>query len=201
MATTTRELQSDKAQRIVDAMRSSVGVRGAAGSTFDHVAREAGVSRGLLHYYFGTKERLLVEVCRRDCDIRMEVFDEAFAASAGADELIDALVHSLEDLVESDPGFIALVFELFTSSRHNEEIRAGLHDLSARVREHLAEQLVAAETAGKIRLGAGPDAIAAILFALADGLALRMLSEDERDWTPTLEAGALAVRQLLLPTA
>ena len=62
-ATKTRDLAGDKAQRIVDAMRASVARRGAAGSTFDHVAREAGVSRGLLHYYFGTKERLLVEVC------------------------------------------------------------------------------------------------------------------------------------------
>ena len=71
-ATTRPELSSEKAQRIVDAMRTCVGARGATGATFDHVAREAGVSRGLLHYYFGTKERLLVEVVRRDCDLRME---------------------------------------------------------------------------------------------------------------------------------
>ena len=44
-----RKLESEKAQRIIAAMRESVGTRGAAGATFDHVAREAGVSRGLLH--------------------------------------------------------------------------------------------------------------------------------------------------------
>jgi AcrR family transcriptional regulator len=65
-----RELAGDKATRIVEAMRVSVAARGIAGATFDHVAREAGVSRGLLHYYFGTKERLLVEVVRRECDLR-----------------------------------------------------------------------------------------------------------------------------------
>ena len=42
------ELTGDKAARIVEAMRASVAARGIAGSTFDHVAREAGVSRGLL---------------------------------------------------------------------------------------------------------------------------------------------------------
>jgi hypothetical protein len=129
----------------------------------------------------------------------MDVVDEAFAASRSADELIDALVHSLEDLVREDPGFIALVFELFTSSRHNEEIAAGLSDLNARVREHLAEQLEAKVQEGTIRLGADADSVASVLFALADGLALRMLAEDGRDWVPTLEAGALAVRQLILP--
>src|SRR6187551_1608193 len=70
-ATKERELSGEKAQRIVDAMRVSVAKRGAAGSTFEQVAAEAGVSRGLLHYYFGTKERLLVEVVRRDAEIRV----------------------------------------------------------------------------------------------------------------------------------
>ncbi len=199
MATTTRELTSDKAQRIVDAMRASVGERGAAGSTFDHVAGKAGVSRGLLHYYFGSKERLLVEVCRRDCDIRMALLDDAFAASADADELIAALVRSLEDLLRDDPGVVALVFELFTSSRHNEEIATGLRELNGRVREHIAEQLAAKADEGAIRLGADADAVAAVLFALADGLAFRMLAEPDRDWGPTIDAGALAVRRLILP--
>src|SRR3977135_2099121 len=72
-AAKTRQLTGERAQRIVDAMRASVAQRGAAGSTFDHVAREAGVSRGLLHYYFGTKERLLVEVVRRECEGRGEL--------------------------------------------------------------------------------------------------------------------------------
>src|SRR3984957_3254663 len=71
-SSTRTELEGDKAARIVEAMRTSVAARGIAGSTFDHVAREAGVSRGLLHYYFGTKERLLVEVVRRECEVRKQ---------------------------------------------------------------------------------------------------------------------------------
>ena len=55
-----RSLSGEKAQRIVESMRRSVARRGTAASTFDHVSREAGVSRGLLHYYFGTKKQLLV---------------------------------------------------------------------------------------------------------------------------------------------
>src|SRR6266545_142342 len=121
-ATTTQPISGDKAQRIVDAMRGSVGRRGAAGSTFDHVAREAGVSRGLLHYYFGTKERLLVEVVRRDSEIRLAALGAALADARTADDFIDACVRSLEQLIERDPGFVVLVYELFTLSRRNEEI-------------------------------------------------------------------------------
>src|SRR3954465_9717309 len=111
-----RDLAGDKAQRIIEAMRRSVARRGTAGSTFDHVAREAGVSRGLLHYYFGTKEQLLVEVVRRDGDLRMAALDAAIASAHTGDDLLAALVSSLTRLVERDPSFVALPFELFTSA-------------------------------------------------------------------------------------
>ena len=84
-------------------MRSSVARRGVAGSTFDHVAREARVSRGLLHYYFGTKERLLAEVVRHDCELRMAALDDQLAPAADADDVIEALVASLKRYVEEEP--------------------------------------------------------------------------------------------------
>src|SRR4051794_32147026 len=197
MAATTQPIAGDKAQRIVDAMRASVAKRGAAGSTFDHVAREAGVSRGLLHYYFGTKERLLVEVVRRDCDIRMALIAAAMEHATSADEVIDGLVRSLEDLVENDPGFIALVFEVFTTSRHNDELAVEMAELMRRIRVHLGGLLAVKRDEGVIELAGDPDAIAVVLFSLADGLALRMLSEPDHDYGPTFEAGVLAVRQLI----
>ena len=83
-AAQTKELSGEKAQRIIEAMRSSVASRGISGSTFEHVAREAGVSRGLLHYYFGTKEALLVEVVRRDSEHRIARLDEPLGAAASA---------------------------------------------------------------------------------------------------------------------
>src|ERR1700741_3146076 len=128
-ATNERELSGDKAQRIVDAMRDSVPRRGAAGSTFEHVAREAGVSRGLLHYYFGTKERLLVEVVRRDCELPMDPLDKALSGARTADDFIDVLLRSLEDVVEHDPAFFTLIFEIFTLARRNEEIAAEMAEL------------------------------------------------------------------------
>ncbi len=196
-ATTGRGLSGEKAQRIIDATRTAVGLRGAAGSTFDHVAREAGVSRGLLHYYFGTKERLLVEVCRRDCDIRMEMLTQAVSAARGADDLIDALVRSLEQVIEDDPGFIALIFELFSTSRQHPELVPEVQELFRRVSRHLAALLAAKRDEGAIALAAPPEAIATVLFSLADGLALRMLVQPDDDFRPTIDAGVLAVRRLI----
>ena len=196
-ASKPRDLAGEKAQRIVDAMRSSVAQRGAAGSTFDHVARAAGVSRGLLHYYFGTKERLLVEVVRRDTEIRMALLDEALADAHSADDFIDALVSSLEDLVEHRADFVTLWFELFTVARRNEEIGAEVAELTRRTRAHVADLLEAKQAEGVIRLHDEPEAVVTILFALADGIAMRILIEPERDFADTVRAGTACARALL----
>ena len=195
--TTQRRLPGEKAQRIVEAMRSSVARRGVAGSTFDHVAREAGVSRGLLHYYFGTKERLLAEVVRHDCDVRMALLDQQLASAATPDDVLERLVASLEEVVESEPEFITLVFELFALSRRHEEIAAEFAELLRRTREQLADLLRAKHADGAVRLGAEPEEVADVLFAMADGMALRMLGEPGRDWSTTVAAGVAAARPLL----
>jgi AcrR family transcriptional regulator len=192
-----RSLSGEKAQRIVEAMRSSVARRGTAGSTFDHVSREAGVSRGLLHYYFGTKEQLLVEAVRRDCELRMELLERRLASAQSADDYIDLMAQNLQETVHEEPEFVTLVFELFTLSRRNEDIAAEYAGLMQRMRGQVAAMLAAAQDEGILRLHAEPDAVAEILFSLADGLALRMLAEPDRDFTATVQAGILAVRALL----
>jgi AcrR family transcriptional regulator len=197
VATGQRPIQGNKAARIVDAMRASVARRGVAASTFDHVAREARVSRGLLHYYFGTKERLLAEVVRRDCELRMRVIDEQLAGAASADDVLDGLVRSLKEMVVDDPAFITLVFELFTLSRRNEEIAVEFGELLRRTREHVAVLLDEKQRAGVLRLHAPADAVADVLFSMADGVAMRMLTERERDFRPSVAAGVLAVRALI----
>jgi AcrR family transcriptional regulator len=192
-----RSLSGEKAQRIVEAMRSSVARRGTAGATFDHVSREAGVSRGLLHYYFGTKEQLLVEAVRRDCELRMERLEHQLATAKTADDYIDLMAQNLQETVREDPDFVTLVFELFTLSRRNSDIAAEYAGLMRRTREQVAVMLADAQREGILHLHAEPEAIAEILFSLGDGFALRMLAEPDRDFTATVQAGIAATRALL----
>jgi AcrR family transcriptional regulator len=197
-ATKPRELSGEKAQRIVDAMRISVAKRGAAGSTFEHVAREAGVSRGLLHYYFGTKERLLVEVVRRDSELRVARLDEALAEAQSVDDVLDVLVSSLTDLIDNEPGFFLLLYELFSAGRRNPDIQREVGQLFERTRSHVAAVLRAKEKEGVISLRFDAAAVVSYLFALADGLALQLLSDPERDSAAAFEVGAASARYLLV---
>jgi AcrR family transcriptional regulator len=192
-----RSLAGEKAQRIIDAMRRSVARRGTAASTFDHVSREAGVSRGLLHYYFGTKEQLLAEAVRRDCELRLERLERQLSTAKTADDFIDLMAQNLQETISTDPDFVTLIFELFTLSRRNADIALEYAGLMRSTREHVAGMLAAAQREGVLRLHAEPEAVAEVLFSLGDGLALRMLSEPERDFSDTVHAGITCARALL----
>ena len=196
-ATKARELSGEKAQRIVEAMRSSVARRGISGSTFEHVAREAGVSRGLLHYYFGTKERLLVEVVRRDAEHRIARLDEPLGRARSADEILEALVANLEDSIQNDPGFWVLLFDLFTAGRRNPEIQREVGELFNRTRDHVVEIFEAKQRDGALKLRFDANSVVGLLFALADGIALQVLADPERDHAEVIAAGTVAARHLL----
>jgi AcrR family transcriptional regulator len=197
-ATKERELSGEKAQRIIDAMRESVATRGAAGSTFEHVAREAGVSRGLLHYYFGTKERLLVEVVRRDAEIRVARLDEPLAKAKTVDDVLDVLVANLTDLIENEPAFFLLLYELFSAGRRNPDIRHEVGQLFDLTRSHVADILKQKEREGVLSLRHDAEAVVSYLFAVGDGFALQALSDPERDSSAALAAGASSARYLLV---
>jgi AcrR family transcriptional regulator len=192
-----RELAGEKAARIVEAMRISVCTRGIAGSTFDHVSREAGVSRGLLHYYFGTKERLLVEVVRRECDLRIDRLEQAIGGAVTVDAVLAALVRSFEDFLGDGLTSAVMYYELLTLAQRNEEIATEIAELGRRLRSHMADALRAKSQAGVIELRAEAEAIAAFLYALADGITLRRLSEPEFDIAPVMEQSLQAARGLL----
>ncbi len=196
-AATQRELSGEKATRIVEAMRSSVARRGISGSTFEHVAREAGVSRGLLHYYFGTKEALLVEVVRRDTEHRIARLDAPLAAASSADEILQILVADLQDSIQNEPAFWVLIFELFTAGRRNPEIQREVGELFNRIRAHMADIFRTKEREGVLKLRYDADAVVGYLIALADGIALQTLSDPDRDHAGVIEAGTESARHLL----
>jgi len=192
-----RDLSGDKAQRIIEAMRAAVAERGAAGATFEIVAHKAGVSRGLLHYYFRSKERLLVEVVKRDTAHRVERLDAMLAEASTADGVIHALVASLEDTIANDPGYFALLFELFIVGREHDDVQREMAQLFATTRDHVAEVLEAKQAEGVLKLRCPAPAVVSYLFAIADGFALQRLSDPAHDHSATLDAGIVASRHLL----
>jgi len=183
-----RELSGEKAQAIVEAMRTSVAEVGIAGSTFARVAAKAGVSRGLLHYYFATKERLLIEVIRRDTEYRVAALGEAVRSADDVDGVIAAILAAFDRTVTEERGYVYMVSELFVAGRHLDEIRRELGALYSRARGALAAILREKAAEGVIALRFDAESVVAHMLATGDGAIVQLLTD------PTLDLeGAEAV--------
>jgi AcrR family transcriptional regulator len=164
-------------------MRDSMTEVGIAGSTFERVAAKAGVSRGLLHYYFGTKERLLVEVIRRDTVYRIETLGAELRGARSVDEVIGAFLATFERTLSDERGYVYMVSELFVAGRNSPELTRELGQLYSRAREAFAQILREKEAEGVIDLRYDAESVLAYLFAAGDGASVQQISD------PTLDSG------------
>jgi AcrR family transcriptional regulator len=191
------KLESEKAQRIVAAMRQSVGTSGAAGATFDRVAQLAGVSRGLLHYYFGSKERLLVEVMRHDTELRIEALERNLAPADTLEDVVEVLVSQVRAFLAEHPAAQAVIYEMFSASRHNEELRQEMANLYKQTRDHVAAALREKDEAGVVKLRGEPESVASVLLGLGDGFTMQLISDPEWNSDRAFELGIRTARFLL----
>ena len=192
-----RSLTGERAQRIITAMRESVAEVGIQGSTFEKVAARADVSRGLLHYYFGTKERLLVEVIRRDTEERVKNLVSGLDGAKTVDELILAFIDTFRRTLTEERGYVYMVSELFVAGRSSAELTRELGELYHRSRTELAEVLRAKEREGVVKLRFDAEAVVSHLIAAGDGAILQQLSDPTFNAMETAEASYGVARFLL----
>ena len=183
----------EKTDRIMQAVAGVLSEKGYQGATITEIAAKAGVSRGLLHYYFKNKEEMLSRVIRHTMDGIFQNMQECFSGASDADELADGLTSSMRAILEGDPQFFRLFLESWTLSRQGPVAEELLKDIHTRFREAVSTGLL--EMAD--RMAPGPDyrfdGLAAILTALVDGLGMQMaidvgLSGDEKVWKSCREA-------------
>lgn len=114
--------------RILDAAARIFGREGFQGASMSAVARAAGVSKGLLHYHFESKEHLLIEAQRATFRQIHERFQERFEAGQrgleGATEVLDNLWDAIRDMRTWSPFMV----EILALGAHRGPLRKVLDD-------------------------------------------------------------------------
>ena len=109
--------------QIVRAAATVLGRFGYSDSSVKMIAHEAGVAPGLVHYYFTSKEELLVAVVR---DLEHEMVADWQEAVAGIDDPLERIVAALDHAAvrcAERPEFFRLLFDLYVLGLNNTAIR------------------------------------------------------------------------------
>jgi AcrR family transcriptional regulator len=150
--------------------------RGFGDTRIADVAKRAGVSSALVIYYFGTRDRLLVDALRYSEESFYEAAERMLAETLSVRERLSMLVRwtCVPEMSDEIPGAWGLWFDLWAQAFRHDEVKAGRVELDARWRNMIIDTVKSPE------LDADMDArmFALEFSALLDGLSIQVALDD-----------------------
>jgi AcrR family transcriptional regulator len=166
---------SDRTTDLLDAACRVVAKSGAHGLRMNHVAREAGVSNALLHYYFETRAELLARAFAYAED---RVYAHAEVELGGLGTAAEQLRRFLHLYVEDDVVFQenwVLWNEMWSSSLFDPDMRPAIEETYRRWIAFIVELVEQGRSDGSIPAGVDPEEAGARLAAVVDGIGSQLL--------------------------
>jgi len=157
-------------QALLDAAERLLGEVDASGITTRRVADEAGANHGLVHYYFGSVEQLLVRVLERFTERLIERQRELYAADAPfLEKWRTAMAYLDEDL-----PYQKIWFELQALAWNRPELQERLAWVHAEWRAVLVEAFTPVRE--ELGLDLPPEALVTLVYTFNEGIMLERLS-------------------------
>jgi AcrR family transcriptional regulator len=170
----------DRHHEILDAAARVITERGLAETRISDVASAAGVSPGLILYYFDSKDRLLSEAL-------MYANDQFYLRMSREVRRISSAKDQLRRMIDlSVPGYLpeygrldewALWIEVWVRALRDAEMAKDREALDERWRQSIADIIRAGQAAGEFQ-PADADEVALRLGSLIDGLAIQVVMND-----------------------
>jgi AcrR family transcriptional regulator len=161
-------------RRIVDAARDVLLERGHAAASTRAVADEAGVRLSLVHYHFGGKQGLLLEVLQRENELLLARQQKLYAAPGPLADKWRTACDFLDEDVRS--GYVRVLWELWAAGLADEELAAGWR-AAMRGWRSLLESVFAtwAQETG-VQLPLSARAVATLVSNLFEGIEIELLA-------------------------
>jgi AcrR family transcriptional regulator len=176
-------------QRILDAALDLFGTRGVDAVSLDEIAREVGVRKQTVLYWFPSKDEL-VDAVLETVAAELVVLIDAAVRSSSEDPLdrVDAVVRAVFRPAVRRPALLGLVREMSRlPEAQADRLRARLQPLIDRCVEYFALEM----DKGRLRRG-DPRLIASLAYATVTGLATEPEALRAVGWHPT----AIGLRRL-----
>jgi AcrR family transcriptional regulator len=178
-----RREHSDSARRILAAASACFARAGYKGASMSRIAREADVSKSLVHYHFATKEELFVEVqleLLRDLVVTVR---QLTAGDPGSVQNLERALDTVLTWLESETDAIRVLLELHTLSSSNPDMADRLAQFNADVDAIVIDALYNLLGPAVDRLVLPVKRAVVVMRTLFDGLMLQLIyaqSEDDK---------------------
>jgi AcrR family transcriptional regulator len=183
--------QADNRERLIAAGTAILSEKGIEATTVKEIARRAGVSPGLFHYYFATKDDLLLAVVYEAGARFGEQLMQEMRRMSSEHAFSGMAMLAVAAVSRRDPTWYRLRYELYALGLRNANFLPAVAQMLAKGKQGIAETIQQYTRMDE----AQAQAIAAIFHACTDGLALQQLAQPDLDLT---EAYRLLQRLLIV---
>jgi AcrR family transcriptional regulator len=163
-------------------MRSAARVaarRGLEAASVDEVAREAGFTKGAVYANFESKEDLFLSMLDERFAERLRDIDRVLREGGTPEEQARRAASDFIATIGAAPGWERLFFEFAVYATRHEDFRRRLVRRYRDLRERIAELLARRAEELGIEPALPPEQVAAMTFAMTNGMALERLLEPE----------------------
>jgi AcrR family transcriptional regulator len=169
--------QDLRRQRILAAARACFSRHGFHGATMGQICAEAAMSPGALYRYFPSKDAIIGAIAEEE---RVNA-GACMAALAGEGSLVDRMTAVAMDYLRGarDPETGGLMVEICSESLRNTAVGERFHEIEREVRDAFRAALVEAQAAGEIAGDLDLDVVLMMVFAIGDGLQMRLALEPD----------------------
>lgn len=166
--------------QIVQAAIRVLARQGYARTSLMDIAKEAGMSKGAVHYHFPTKESLIQIVLTTACDaVQLKTID-AWSKGENPFESLRGSLYELWGARVNRTDEAVVVADLLAQSLYDEALRpklAAYYDLAAQqITDYLTKNLFALGMEPRIP----PPMLSRIVIALMDGLSMQAFAQPDR---------------------
>jgi AcrR family transcriptional regulator len=191
----------DRHQEILAAAARVITGRGLAETRISDIAEQAGVSPGLILYYFESKDRLLSEALTF-------ANDQFYLRTSREIRRLPSAIDQLRRLIDlSVPGYLpeygrldewALWIEVWVRALRDTDMAKDREVLDERWRSQLADIIRSGKDSGEFTSRVDTDDLAIRLAGLIDGLAIQVVMNDSKITTEKMHSTVMEVAAHLL---
>ena len=190
--------QQKTRERIIAATSKVLAEKGYDATTLREISREAHVAPGLVHYYFGGKDQLLVEVLEA-AGRRFSQEVAQLVQTVPADQSLEAVLAHIYERFEQEPEVYRLRYESFSLGLHNSLIEPKVRERLTKRRKEIGTIIATvfenmARTDGTKNSSFDSTSLAALLLSIFDGLALQKIMDPTFDVEPAFQILAQMLR-------
>ena len=186
------KLPSDSREKILQAAFAVLSREGYENTSIHDIAEEAGVAQGLVHYYFKSKQKLVLAVLFEVCQ-KMNVYTAEGTAGALA------AFENFKVLLRTQPDAHSLYIQLMGVGLHDKEIGAGIRDNIRMERGHVED--LARQVLAERETDPSPSrAIASVVWAGVIGIMVQKSIDTEFNADEAVDALAAMALSAVYPS-